>query len=90
MDFELDYNDERERDSMEITMDDLTIEIPEELIEERIKLTGYTREKTQDLLEKKATVFKKCLISNNEYDKNTFEKIFINHLNSEMAVYRLP
>jgi len=85
--------DERELElevcSMELEIDGLKIEIPENLVQERMELIGISREEVQEKLEKKLQVFQKCLISNNEYNENTFGDRFVRHIDSEMAIYRL-
>lgn len=88
MDF-YDIEDEREKENMELIIDGLKIEIPEELVQERIELMDISSEEVREILIHQANKYKKCLTSNGKYNVNTFESKFVAYLDSEMDVYRL-
>jgi len=87
MDFELEL-EEREKNNMEIMLDGLIIKIPENLIEEMMNLYHIKEEQTKEMITRQARAFKECLIFNNEYDEETFEKKYIQYLDEDLDFYR--
>ena len=87
MDLELEL-EEREKNNMEIMLDGLTLEIPEKLVKEHLEIYGCGNQELHEVLTEQANAYKKCLISNNEYQKCSFEKMFINHIDNGLAFYR--
>lgn len=88
MDLDFDI-EEREKEIMIIEVEGMELEIPEELIQERMELIGDSREQIENSLVKKAYAYKKCLISNNIFDKISFNTTFVNYLDSDMRIYRI-
>ena len=87
MDFNLEI-DEKEKEGMELTIDGLTIIIPENLVEERMNLVGETRGEIQKEFERKAYNLKECFVMTNKYNPSTFEKLYIDYLDSELDIFR--
>lgn len=83
-------SDERERETnqMELIIDGLTIEIPENLIQERMDLMDISREKVEEMIYKQIKEYKECLLFNKKYNRSVFAQKFIDYLDSELAIYR--
>jgi len=88
MDFEYEL-EEREKNNMKITIDNLTIEVPEKLNEERMNLMAMNKEEVKQSLERRMKNLKDCLLLTKTYKAETFEKRFLEYLDSEMAIYRI-
>lgn len=89
LDFELDDSREKEKNIMTLHVNDITLEIPEELLEERMRLLHFAdRQKNIDDIIKKHNIFIKCYIRNNgQYDKGYNEK-FLDYLNNELDIFK--
>lgn len=88
MDFELDYERERELEGMIIEIDGLEIEVPENLIQEKMNLIEKSREYVINRYKEKAIVYKNCLLKNNKYSDDTFEQEFLEYLDDELDIFR--
>lgn len=91
MSMELEYEDERERETnfMQLKVNDIILEIPEELIKEREKLLHFdTRSQNIDDLIHEHNIFFKCFLRNEHKYNDTYNQKFIDHLNSELNIYR--
>lgn len=73
----------------EIECNNRPVFIPEYLIEERVSLTGMSRESVIESLQRKAVKFQKCLVANQEYSEENFQTQFIRHIDAEMSIYRI-
>lgn len=91
MNIELEYEDERERETnfMQLKVNDIILEIPEELIKEREKLLHFDTQNQNiyDLIHEH-NIFFKCFLRNESKYNDTYNQKFIDHLNSELNIYR--
>lgn len=88
MDFELDYEREREFNGMILEFEGMEINIPEELVEEIISLMKIEEYELQKVILEDAKIFKECLVHNKEFDLKTFEDKFLKYLNNELDIFR--
>lgn len=89
LDFELDDNREKEKNIMTLHVNDVTLEIPEELLEERMQLLHFDSKEDNivDLI-KEHNTYLKCFIRNEKGFNNSYNEKFINHLQSELNIFR--
>lgn len=89
LDFELDDSREKEKDIMTLHVNDVTLEIPEELLEERMQLLHFDSKEDNiaDLI-KEHNTYLKCFIRNEKGFNNSYNEKFINHLQSELNIFR--
>lgn len=85
----LDDSREKEKDTMTLEIGNMQIEIPEELIEERAKLMHIDSDE-QNIFDMKETIteFLGCFTSDELKDKNIMAIKIVNHLKSELELYK--
>ena len=80
---------EKEKDTMTLEIGNMQIEIPEKLIEERAKLMHIDSDE-QNIFDMKETIteFLGCFTSDELKDKNIMAIKIVNHLKSELELYK--
>jgi len=89
MDFELEL-DEREKDNiMTLVLDEITLEIPEELIKEREKLMHFpSRKKNIEHIKYEHNIFLDYFLEKHNQDLTKYNQEFINYLNGQIEWFR--
>lgn len=88
---ELDFEEEREKEknSMQLEIDSIVLEIPEKLIEDRNTLLCFeTQNQNIEDLIAEHKLFLKCFLRNENGYNDSYNQRFIEHLNSELDIYR--
>lgn len=80
---------EKEKDGMILEIGAMKVEIPEELVEERAKLMHIDSDE-QNIFDMKETIteFLGCFTPDELKDKNTMAIKIVNHLKSELELYK--
>lgn len=80
---------EKEKDIMTLHVDDITLEIPEELLEERMQLLHFDskEENITDLI-KEHNTYLKCFIRNEKGFNSSYNEKFIGYLQSELNIFK--
>lgn len=89
LDFELEDDREKEKDTMTLEIGNMQIEIPEELIEERANLMRIdSREENLEDIKCTIAEFLECFNVDEVKNENIIQEKVINHLISEMELYK--